>query len=72
MVILSSIGLRTTVFVSNRMNPTLSNGIVIDVLNKLFYRFSDGIIAQTNVAREVFLKRYGNKNVIVVANPIKF
>ena len=71
LTILASLFLKIRVFVSNRMNPTLSNGFFIDILNKSLYRFSHGIIAQTEYAKEIFLKRYNNKNIFVIHNPIK-
>ncbi len=71
LVILSSLFIKTDVYVSNRMNPNLSNGLFIDILNKLLYRFASGIIAQTNTAKEIFLKRYANKSVSIIHNPIK-
>lgn len=65
--------LRTPVrmYVSNRQNPLLSNGWFVDCMNYCLYRFAAGIIAQTNLARTIFLKRYGNRNVVVIPNPIE-
>jgi GalNAc-alpha-(1->4)-GalNAc-alpha-(1->3)-diNAcBac-PP-undecaprenol alpha-1,4-N-acetyl-D-galactosaminyltransferase len=70
LAVLSTFGLGIKVYVSNRMNPSLSNGMMIDVLNKVFYRYAKGIIAQTEHAKHVFLRRYGNKNIAVISNPV--
>ena len=63
-------GMGHNIFVSNRMNPYLSNGKVLDILNKLTYPMASGIVAQTEIARKVFLKTYRNKNIEVIGNPI--
>lgn len=69
-VILASLGLKIKVFVSNRQNPLLSNGRLVDLLNKMLYPLSDGIIAQTEKAKVVFEKKYRQKNITVIPNPI--
>ncbi len=66
----AKMGTRVRMFVSNRQNPELSNGRMVDVMNFCFYRFAAGILAQTNVARTIFLKRYGNPNVVAIPNPV--
>lgn len=69
LVILATLGTGIPVFVSNRMNPHLSNGKMIDWLNFLFYRFSAGIVAQTQLAKELFTERYQHQNIAVIPNP---
>lgn len=68
-VVLSVIGLGLKVYVSNRMNPSLSNGKFVDSMNWIFYKKAAGIIAQTEYARDIFLKRYNNPNVVAIPNP---
>lgn len=68
-VILASLGINVRVFVSNRQNPNLSNGVAIDLLNKIFYPFASGLIAQTSRARQIFSGRYLQKNIVVIPNP---
>lgn len=68
--LLANLGTPVRLFVSNRQNPLLSNGRLVDFTNYCLYRFAAGIIAQTNLAKTIFLKRYGNSNVIVIPNPI--
>lgn len=68
-VILSSLGFKMKVFVSNRMRPSASNGWKIDLLNKILYPLSSGIVAQTEAAKSVFLKRYLQPNITAIGNP---
>lgn len=70
-VILCTLGLGKKIFVSNRMNPFLTNGKAIDLFNKLLYPFAAGIIAQTNTGREAFLKKYWQKNIWAIGNPVR-
>ena len=56
---------------TNRMWPSLKLGFPIDQANWLFYRFADGIIAQTNKAREIISVRSPNKNIVVIPNAVK-
>ncbi|MBX2966881.1 MAG: glycosyltransferase [Cyclobacteriaceae bacterium] len=72
LIILASIGLSLKVFVSNRQNPLLSNGFFIDLMNKVFYPFATGIVAQTEKARCIFLNKYRHRNIEVIPNPIRF
>lgn len=69
--IFSSLLLESKVFVSNRQNPHVKNGFFIDSLNFFFYRFSDGIVAQTDYAKNLFVRKYNHSNVKVIPNPIK-
>jgi glycosyltransferase involved in cell wall biosynthesis len=70
-VVLACMGLPVRLYVSNRMNPFLSNGRIIDKLNLLLYPYAHGIIAQTRIAKAAFDKRYRNNNIMVIGNPIK-
>lgn len=69
LAICAAFGLKLPVFVSNRMNPNLTNGFVIDRLNLFAYKYAKGILAQTTKAKDVFLTRYRNQNIAVIPNP---
>lgn len=71
-VILSLLFLRFNIFVSDRASPYASSGKFVDLLNRFAYRFSTGIIAQTQIAKEIQTARYGHKNITVIGNPLKF
>jgi GalNAc-alpha-(1->4)-GalNAc-alpha-(1->3)-diNAcBac-PP-undecaprenol alpha-1,4-N-acetyl-D-galactosaminyltransferase len=61
-------GIKITI--SNRQNPLLSNGKFIDLLNKIFYPLAKSVIAQTQFAKDVFIKKYKHKSVTVIPNPV--
>ncbi len=67
--IVSALGLSARVFVSNRQNPLLSNGKLIDMLNILFYRKATGIIAQTEKAKVLQREKYRHHNIGIIGNP---
>lgn len=71
LTVLASLAFPVNVFVSNRQNPLLSNGRFIDIVNWLLYRFSSGMIAQTLFAKEIFIGKYGVRNIVVIGNPFK-
>jgi len=70
-VLLASEGLGIKRYISDRSQPTISYGIVIDFLNKYTYRRAAGIIAQTWRAKEVQQYRTHHPNIQVIPNPIR-
>jgi len=71
LTLFSSVGLSLRVFVSERNNPYRNYGIKLMLLEKLTYGTAAGIIAQTNVAKQVLKKRVKNDNIVSIPNPIK-
>jgi len=69
--LLSSVGLDHFKFISNRQNPHLSNGKMIDMMNSITYKWADGIIVQTSEAKDVLSQKYPNNNIQIIPNPIK-
>lgn len=69
-IVIATRGLHTPLYLSDRMSPTLSLGSIQNRLRKVFYRFADGVIAQTGYARDIIAKNTKNKNVIVIPNPV--
>jgi len=59
------------VFVSDRSNPLRKQNFINRNFRKFTYPFADGIIAQTQRAKQIFIKRNYNKNIKVIANPLK-
>lgn len=59
------------VFVSDRSNPMRKQNFINRNLRKLTYPFANGIIAQTERAKQLFAKRSYNENIKVIANPLK-
>ncbi len=70
-VLLASLGLNIKTYVSDRSRPTISYGKFLDRLNAVMYKKAEGIVAQTNKAKEEALKKTGNKNIKIIGNPIR-
>jgi GalNAc-alpha-(1->4)-GalNAc-alpha-(1->3)-diNAcBac-PP-undecaprenol alpha-1,4-N-acetyl-D-galactosaminyltransferase len=70
LVLLSLLKTKYPVFVSDRCQPTKSIGKMHDFLRKILYPHAKGIIAQTSQAKDLYLKKFGNKNIVVIGNPI--
>jgi len=71
-VILSALFFKSKIFISDRSSPLASSGKIVDILNKYFYKLSKGIIAQTQIAKEILYRKNKHKNITVIGNPIKF
>jgi glycosyltransferase involved in cell wall biosynthesis len=70
-VLLSTIGLKYSVFVSDRSQPDKSLGKIHDTLRKILYPRASGIIAQSEKAKEIYEKMYRHNNIRVIGNPIR-
>lgn len=70
-VLLSLIGQNRKVFVSERDGSTEKIPVVRRILRDFTYKWARGVIAQTNVGKEFIKNTTGNKNVIVIPNPIR-
>jgi len=70
-VLLSLLGLKYPVFVSDRSQPDKSLGRFHDKLRHLLYPSARGIILQTDKAKEIYLKKHRHKNIAVIGNPIR-
>ncbi len=66
---MSGIGIRK--IITNRMSPNLYLGLIIEVLNKLLYRFSDIMIVQTYRAKEILKKKYRLNKIEIIPNAIE-
>lgn len=62
--------LKLKVFVSDRSNPLIDYSLRDKLLKRITYKFSDGIIAQTELAKNVLLENKINSNITVIPNPI--
>lgn len=67
--IIATMGLSVKKVITNRMGPNLYLGFLVENLNRLFYRFSDVIVVQTNRAKEIICKKYKVTEVVVIPNP---
>lgn len=70
-VLLSLLGLKFPVFLSDRSQPDKSLGWFHNALRHLLYPRAEGLICQTERAKEIFLARNKHSNIAVIGNPIK-
>ncbi len=70
-VLLALTGQNIPIFVSDRCRPDKDLGFKHEILRKLLYPFSAGIIAQTMLAKNVYQDKKLNKNITVIGNPIR-
>jgi GalNAc-alpha-(1->4)-GalNAc-alpha-(1->3)-diNAcBac-PP-undecaprenol alpha-1,4-N-acetyl-D-galactosaminyltransferase len=70
-VLLSLLGLKYPVFVSDRSQPDKSLGWVHDNLKHILYPGAKGLILQTEKARDIYISRSDHKNIAVIGNPVK-
>lgn len=69
--LLSSLFLGLRIFVSDRSNPLKEISKSIERLRKVTYRYATGIVAQTQLAKDILEKKVGHKNIRVIPNPVK-
>lgn len=69
-VLISMLGLKYPVFVSDRSQPDKSLGWIQNKLRHYLYPRSKGLILQTEKAREIYLLRNKHSNIAVIGNPI--
>lgn len=69
-VLIALTGLKYPVYVSDRCQPDKNLGKMHEVLRKYLYPKASGIIAQTNVAKEIYRKKINNSNIAVIGNPV--
>jgi len=70
-VLLSLLGLRFPVYVSDRSQPDKSLGRFHDRLRRWLYPGARGVILQSETARNIFRKKIRHSNVAVIGNPIR-
>ena len=69
--LLATVGMRIRKVISNRNSPLRNYGKFDAFLAKILYPQADLLIAQTQVAKEIYEKKYKLKKCIVIGNPIK-
>lgn len=71
LVLLSCLGLKYSIFVSDRSKPDKNLGRTQNWLRNKLYPKAAGVIAQTQKAKDVYQKMYRNDNMVVIGNPIR-
>jgi len=70
-VLLALMGSKVPVFVSDRCQPDKNLGRLHEFLRKYLYPNAAGIIAQTEIAKSIYIKKRLNSNISVIGNPIR-
>ena len=70
-VLLSTLGLKNPVFVSDRCQPNKSLGKLHDLLRNWLYPKAAGVICQTQTAKEIYRNMFHHENFVVIGNPIR-
>jgi GalNAc-alpha-(1->4)-GalNAc-alpha-(1->3)-diNAcBac-PP-undecaprenol alpha-1,4-N-acetyl-D-galactosaminyltransferase len=60
------LGIKT--LITNRMGPNLFLGSFLELFNRVSYPFADGLIVQTERAKEILAKKYSLKKIHVIPN----
>lgn len=71
LVLLSCLGLRLPIFISDRGTPIRSDKGFHAKMKHLLYPFAKGIIVQTQTAKDIYQQKYRQKNYCVIGNPIR-
>ena len=69
-VLISLLGTKNRVYVSDRCQPDKSLGKIHDLLRRYLYPLAKGVVAQTSQAKEIYATLFKNTNVKVIGNPI--
>lgn len=70
-VIMALTGIDLKVFVFHRANPYVVYGKINDLLNRIFFPKSAGLVVQTQTAMDFFATKYKHPNIIIVPNPVR-
>lgn len=70
-VLLSLVGFKCSIHVSDRCQPDKSLGWLHDILRRLLYRRAHGVIVQTETAREIYSAFLRPQQLTVIGNPIR-
>lgn len=70
-VLIALIGESYPIYVSDRCQPDKSLGKLHNQLRKILYPKATGIIAQTDIAKSIYLNQFKHNNIRVIGNPIR-
>lgn len=70
-VLISLLGLRYPIFISDRCSPEKNLGFIHSILSRTLYPLSSGYIAQTEYAAKIYNSQYRLKKIKVIGNPIR-
>jgi GalNAc-alpha-(1->4)-GalNAc-alpha-(1->3)-diNAcBac-PP-undecaprenol alpha-1,4-N-acetyl-D-galactosaminyltransferase len=70
-VMLALLGLKYPIYLSDRSQPNKPLSFLQNILRNILYPKATGIIAQTNIAKQIYATKYQHHNVKVIGNPIR-
>ncbi len=70
-VLISTLGLKYPVYVSDRSSPAKRYKISQELLRKILYKNASAVIVQTEKAKEIYKNKFIYKNIVVIGNPIR-
>jgi GalNAc-alpha-(1->4)-GalNAc-alpha-(1->3)-diNAcBac-PP-undecaprenol alpha-1,4-N-acetyl-D-galactosaminyltransferase len=70
-LLLSILGLNQSAYISDRSQPDKSLGWLDDKLRHLLYPMANGLILQTEKAKDLYLTKNRHHNIAVIGNPIR-
>lgn len=68
-VIMSTIGLKTPIIVSERCNPKMDRKVIHNIISNIFYPTVKNVVLQTDEVKKMYSKRM-QKNMVVIPNPV--
>lgn len=71
LVMIALYGLNYPIYLSDRCQPNKSFAKKHYILRKILYPKSNGIIAQTQKAKDIYLSQFKHDNIVVIGNPIR-
>jgi len=71
LVLLSTLKLKTPVYIADRSTPFKNLGRFQNFLRKILYPTANGLILQTEKARQIYQKQFKNLDITVIGNPIR-
>lgn len=71
LVMLSLLGLKYPIYLSDRCQPSKTFGFLHGSLRKILYPRAKGIIAQTEIAKKLYANQFNHSNIKVIGNPIR-
>ncbi len=71
LVLLSTLGLKTPIYISDRSTPLKDLGKTQNFLRKKLYPTATGLILQTEKAKQIYQEQFKNLNIAVIGNPIR-
>lgn len=70
-VLIALLGLKYQVFISDRCSPEKKFSTFHSFLRRILYPRAEGIIVQTEKAKEIYLRQFKHCNIKVIGNPIR-